>query len=99
VLRCALKGPGTASVSAHITGSQALGHWKVIRGHGHLYLPLLAAFLYQAIKNSCGIYMEMEVSLWEEQNIWISVEALSCSSTLICFHQGLGNTIVLPQQM
>lgn len=42
--------------------------------------------------------MEMEILLWEEQNIWISVLAFGCSS-LTCFHQGLGTGIVLSQQM
>lgn len=95
------KGSGAVLVSGHIgldPGSQALGHYQVMRGHGHLSLPLLAAFHDQAIRNSCGIYTEMEISLWEEQRIWISVLALGCSSILICFHQGLGTGIVLPQQ-
>lgn len=69
-----------------------------LRGHRHLSLPLLAAFLDQTTRNSCGIYMEREISSQEEQNIWISVLAFGCSSTLICFHWGLGTGIDLSQQ-
>lgn len=92
------KGSGNCSGLCIHRRLSSSGSLVGLRGHVHLSLPLLAAFLDQVTRNSCGIYMEKQISLQEEQNIWISVLALGYSSTLICFHWVLGTGIDLSQQ-
>lgn len=54
--------------STHIVGSQAVGDWQVVRSHRQVNLSLQAAFLDQAVRNSCVVSsMELEILLREEQ--------------------------------